>query len=95
MYLPPKFKGSPAIPSTNACSSVVFLLLFCRIAKAKALKKEVGLVRPFFRVELDFGPKIWVESGRVGPQGQNSGQIRVGLVGFIWSYLSLKCLRGP
>ena len=58
MYLPPKFKGSPAIPSTNACSSVVFLLLFCRIAKAKALKKEVG---------LEVGPnRWWYKSDLVG-----------------------------
>ena len=27
-----------------------------------------------------------VELGRVGPQGQNSGQIRVELVGFIWPH---------
>ena len=27
-----------------------------------------------------------VELGRVGPQNQNSGQIRVGLVGFIWPH---------
>ena len=52
MYLPPKFKGSPATPSTNACSSVVFLLLFCRIAKAKALKKEVGPNRWWYKSDL-------------------------------------------
>ena len=33
---------------------------------------------PFFWVEPDFGPKIWVESGRVGPQSQKTGPIRSG-----------------
>ena len=34
------------------------------------------------------GPQgsIWVELGLVGPQGQNSSQIWVGLVGFIWPH---------
>ena len=52
MYLPPKFKVSPAIPSTNACSSAVFLFLFCRIAKAKVLKKEVGPNRWWYKSDL-------------------------------------------
>jgi hypothetical protein len=29
----------------------------------------------FFRVELDFVPKIQVESGRVGPQGRKTGPL--------------------
>jgi hypothetical protein len=32
----------------------------------------------FFRVEPNFGPKIWVESGRVGLQGQKPGPIGSG-----------------
>jgi hypothetical protein len=33
---------------------------------------------PFFQVEPDFGPKIWVELGRVGPQGKKPGPIGSG-----------------
>jgi hypothetical protein len=32
----------------------------------------------FFRVEPNFGPKIRVESGRVGPHGQKTGPIGSG-----------------
>ena len=30
---------------------------------------------PFFGVELNFGPKIWVEFSLVGPQDQKTGPI--------------------
>ena len=40
---------------------------------------------PFFRVEPNFGPKIRVESGRVGPQGQKTGPI-----GSSWSQKGFK-----
>jgi hypothetical protein len=49
------------------------------------LKKSVpqpsaAKLDPFFRVEPDFGPKIRVELGRVGPQGKKRVQSgRVGL----------------
>ena len=33
---------------------------------------------PFFRVEPNFGPKIRVESGRVGPKGRKTGPIGSG-----------------
>ena len=65
MYLPPKFKGSSAIPSTNACSSVVFLFLFCRIAKAKALKKEVEPNRWWYKSDL-FGTEGGLKSEDTG-----------------------------
>ena len=41
---------------------------------------------PFFRVEPNFGPKIRVELGRVGPQGQKKGPIGSG-----WPQIGFKC----
>ena len=32
-------------------------------------------LNPFLQVEPNFGPKNWVESGGVGPQGQKTGPI--------------------
>jgi hypothetical protein len=52
---------------------------------------------PFFWVEPDFGPKIRVESGRVGPQGQNTGPIRSGWpqIGFKFGFNPIMYLINP
>ena len=44
--------------------------LTCGLVWASAANPD-----PFFWVEPNFGPKIRVESGRVGPQGQKTGPI--------------------
>ena len=41
----------------------------------KSLETSAAKPDPFFRVEPDFGPKIRVESGRVGPQGPKTAPI--------------------
>ena len=41
----------------------------------RSLETSAAKPDPFFRVEPDFGPDIWVESGRICPQGQNMGPI--------------------
>ena len=50
------------------------------------------LKRPVFGSGWALKVQNQVESGRVGPQGQNSGQIRVGLVGFFWLHYSYPTL---
>ena len=52
---------------------------------------------PFFRVEPDFGPKIWVESGRVGPQGRKTGPIGSGWpqIGFKFGFNSIMYPNEP
>jgi hypothetical protein len=52
---------------------------------------------PFFRVEPDFGPKIWVESGRVGPQGRKTGPIGSGWpqIGFKFGFNPIIYLINP
>ena len=44
----------------------------------KSLETSAAKPDPFFRVEPDFGPKIRVESGQVGPQGKKTGPIGLG-----------------
>ena len=52
---------------------------------------------PFFRVEPDFGLKIRVESGRVGPQGQKTSPIGSGWpqIGFKFGYNPIVYLINP
>ena len=52
---------------------------------------------PFFRVEPDFGPKIRVESGRVGPQAQKPGPIGSGWpqIGFKFGFNPIIYLINP
>ena len=47
--------------------------LTCGLVWASAAKPD-----PLFWVEPNFGPKIRIESGRVGPQGQKTGPIGSG-----------------
>ena len=48
-------------------------------------------------VKPDFGPKIRVESGRIGPQGQKTGPIRSGWLkkGFKFGYNPIMYLINP
>ena len=48
----------------------------CLVSKFTfAVANSAAKPDPFFRVEPNFGPKIRVELGRVGPQGQKTGPI--------------------
>ena len=49
------------------------------------VKSSAAKPDPFFRVEPNFGPKIRVESGRVGPQDRKTGPIGSG-----WSQKGFK-----
>jgi hypothetical protein len=52
---------------------------------------------PFFWVETNFGPKIWVKSGRIGPQGHKMGPIRLGWpqIGFKFGFIPIMFLINP
>ena len=52
------------------------------------LKLSAAKPDPSFRVEPNFGPKIWVESGWVGTQGPR-GQ-KTGPIGFGWPQIGFK-----
>ena len=47
--------------------------LLRELIKISAMKPN-----PFFWVEPNFGPKIWIESGQVGPQIKKTGPIGSG-----------------
>ena len=52
---------------------------------------------PFFCVEPDFEPKIWVELGQFGPQDQKTGPIRLGWpqIGFKFTFNPIIFLINP
>ena len=52
---------------------------------------------PFFRVEPNFGPKIWVELGQVGPQGRKTSPIGLGWpqIGFKFGFNPIMYLLNP